>query len=187
MGAKRRGWTAGQGIARARALLAAACLGLAACAATQASDTAVPDAEADALTRALAASPPELPPGAVVVRLAFGAAADLDLYVTDPLEEAVYFGNTPARSGGRLLADLRCDAPAPRVETIVFDPAPSGRYRVGVDFPERCDGGRGDVAFAVETWVDGRRELRTGRLSPALFEPIVLELVSPTTRSKSAH
>jgi len=178
MGAKRRRRTAAQGIARARALLAAACLWLSGCATTEDSDAAPPDPEAAALARVLEASPPPLPPGAVVVRLAFGAAADLDLYVTDPLEEAVYFGNTPARSGGRLEADLRCDAAAPRVETVVFDPAPAGRYRVGVDFPERCNGGRGDAAFAVELWAGGRRTLRSGRLAPALFEPIVLEIVN---------
>jgi hypothetical protein len=177
MGAKQRRRTASEGIARARALLAAACLGLAGCAATDAPGPPPPDAQAAELARVLA-SAPQPPPGAVVVRLAFGAEADLDLYVTDPLQEAVYFGNTPARSGGRLEADLRCDAAAPRVETVVFDPAPAGRYRVGVDFPERCDGGRGEVAFAVELVTGGRRTQRSGRLAPAVFEPLVLEVLN---------
>jgi len=179
MGARWRRREAAQGIARACALLAAASLGLAGCAATNtsSSDATPPDSEALALARALEASPPELAPGSVVVRLAFGAGADLDLYVTDPLAEAVYFGNTPARSGGRLLADQRCDAPAPRVEIIVFEAAPAGRYRVGVDFPERCDGRRGgDAAFAVEAFVRGRRHAVRGLLAPAVFAPIVLEL-----------
>ena len=87
--------------------------------------------------------PPDLPPraapaGALRVELAFGQDADLDLYVTDPLQETVYFANTPSQQGGVLLDDRRCDSPPPRIETVVFEHPPPGRYRVGVDYPRRC-------------------------------------------------
>jgi len=133
---------------------------------------------ADALRAALAAAPSAASsPTDLVVRLAFGAGADLDLYVTGPREETVYFANTPSRIGGHLEADLRCDAPAPRIETVVFPDAPAGRYRVGVDFPARCDARRDGVPFVVTVRsAHGTRE-QAGWLEPGVFEPVVLELV----------
>ena len=39
--------------------------------------------------------------------LAFGEAADLDLFVTGPRQETVYFANTPTAVGGELEVDAR--------------------------------------------------------------------------------
>jgi hypothetical protein len=78
------------------------------------------------------------PEGMLEIELSFGADADLDLYVSDPDHETAYFANTPVRSGGSHLRDLRCADPAPRVERVRWPAPPQGRYRVGVDFPERC-------------------------------------------------
>jgi hypothetical protein len=152
-------------------MLAALC---AACA-TGGPDPALLIAEQNRLESTLSAAAAPAP-GALRVRLAFGSEADLDLYVTDPAYETVYFANTPARSGGRLERDLRCDAPQPRVETVAFEQAPAGRYRVGVDFPERCDGGDDPVAFVVVVESGERRELRRRTIAPGHFVPIVLEL-----------
>src|SRR5262245_1845234 len=70
-------------------------------------------------------APPALelpaPAGGLRVERHFGAEADLDLYVTDPLQETVYFANSPTRRGGRLEQDLRCDAATPRSEVVVFE------------------------------------------------------------------
>ena len=116
------------------------------------------------------------PPGTLRVRLAFPARADLDLFVTDPAHETVYFANSPSRSGGQLERDVRCDDPAPRVETVVFPDAAPGRYRVGVDYPKPCEGHEGEASFVVA--VDGRgpTETRQGRIAPGIFQPIVLEV-----------
>jgi len=127
----------------------------------------------------LRASPP--PEGAVVVRLAFDARADLDLYVTGPRRETVYFANTPTKLGGRLDADRRCDAPAPRIETVVFPEPWPGPYRVGVDFPEACDGGREPADFALDVHSAAGLARRTGRVRPGEFEPMVLEWDEPAT------
>ena len=109
------------------------------------------------------------------MRLAFGAAADLDLYVTDPFSESLYFANTPIRSGGELDADQTCDDPAPRVETALLSPASPGRYRVGVDFMTRCQRGAARVPFAVEVLADGLRRLERGLIDFGHFEPLVLQ------------
>jgi hypothetical protein len=120
----------------------------------------------------------------LLVRLAFEDVADLDLFVTDPALESVYFAYTPARSGGVLVDDRACGDPAPRVEIVHFaDPLP-GRYRVGVDFHRRCEakpsstrtaGVAGEGLYRVRVDEGGRVLEREGLLTPGLFEVIVLE------------
>ncbi len=111
----------------------------------------------------------------LVVRLAFGSEADLDLYVTDPLLETVYFANRKARSGGRITADLRCDAPAPRVEELRFEAPLPGRYRVGIDHPARCDDGVEPVAYAVSVRGPGLRRGAQGSIAVEEFLLVALE------------
>jgi len=132
-------------------------------------------AQANTLAAALAAqSLAPLEPGSVRVRLAFPDSADLDLYVTGPTHETVYFANTPARSGGELARDLRCDAAAPRIEVVTFAPAAPGPYRVGVDFPEHCQGARAPVAFVVYLETAAGRQERRRSIAPGHFLPIVM-------------
>lgn len=111
------------------------------------------------------------------VELQFGAEADLDLYVTDPAQETIYFANTPSSaSGGKLVADRRCDSPAPRVEVVRIENAPPGRYRIGVDYAEACGEASGAVPFRVRV-VQGDEVLeREGEIRPRGFLPAVLEL-----------
>ena len=110
------------------------------------------------------------------VHLAFPAAADLDLYVTDPLQETVYYANTPTRSGGVLREDRRCIHPAPRLETVEFERPPAGRYRVGVDYAGSCLGDAEVVPFVIAVDSPSGREWSRGLARPAVFEPIVLEV-----------
>jgi hypothetical protein len=102
------------------------------------------------------------PAGELVVRLAFEAGADLDLYVTDPREETVYYANTPVRSGGALDADRRCAEPRERVETVRFAAPLPGRYRVGVDFQQRCESDARVVPWAISIDARGERRLLRG-------------------------
>ncbi len=129
----------------------------------------------EALARSLASLPSGAASDSLVVRLAFGDDADLDLYVTEASQETVYFGNSPA-AGGELLADLRCGASAPRVETVVFATRAAGRVRVGVDAPEACREDVRDAPFVVELWAGERRIERRGVASVGRFDVIVLEV-----------
>lgn len=183
-------WHNRQGSARAPVALSvvvtAFLLAWSGCASPQASApdaaTGPPSAEAAALVALLAGPPNSDGPEnrgagiAVRVRLAFDAGADLDLYVTDSTQETVYFANSPTRVGGRLLEDVRCDDPAPRIETVVFPTARAGSYRVGVDYPEQCEGGAARVAFAVRIEAPGIDDTRAGTAQKGRFDSLFLEV-----------
>ena len=124
---------------------------------------------------ALAARLESLPDAnGVVVRLAFGPEADLDLYVTGPLEETVYYANTPSRIGGELVEDQRCEHPGTRIEEARF-PAVPGRYRVGVDYSRACGETRVPAPFAVRVDTPAGRESHRAIATYQMFEPVVLE------------
>ena len=135
--------------------------------------------EAEALGEHLAGLPAAAP-GDLTVSLAFGPASDLDLYVTGPREETVYYANTPSGIGGALTLDRRCVHDAPRVEAVEFSaPLVPGRYRVGVDYPDSCTDARGESRAAAPFALridgpDADRELE-GMAAHRIFEPIVLE------------
>jgi len=120
---------------------------------------------------------------ALRVRLAFGPGSDLDLYVTGPDQETVYYANTPGKGGGELVEDERCAHDGPRIETVRFDaPLAPGRYRVGVDYPHACGDDPAPAPFVVR--VDGPGGLgatteRRGLARYHVFEPVVLEVDVP--------
>ncbi len=112
----------------------------------------------------------------LTVHLAFGAEADLDLYVTDPLLETVYFANQSSRSGGQILEDLRCDEEQIKVEEVRFDAPIPGRYRVGIDYPNACAEGNRESPYAVSVQHDGKRWEASGTVSLHRFEIVVLDV-----------
>ena len=113
----------------------------------------------------------------LIVRLAFGAEADLDLYVTDPLLDTVYFARHESRTGGRISADIRCDSTGSRIEEVRFATPWAGRYRIGVDHPERCDGepAPAPAAYAVTAHVNGKTYRARGSVALLQFQLVVLE------------
>jgi hypothetical protein len=132
--------------------------------------------EAESHAQRLAEQAPAAP-GELSVRLAFGPEADLDLYVTGPDEETIYYANTPGQGGGELVEDRRCAHEGPRIETIRF-PAPlaPGRYRVGVDYPHACGDRSAPAPFVVR--IDGPQAAteRRGLARHHVFEPVVVEI-----------
>lgn len=131
----------------------------------------------DVLEAALAEEPAD---PALRVLLAFGPGADLDLYVTDPLQETVYFANSPSAAGGRLEADLHCgsEPPGDRIEQVRFAEPRSGPYRVGVDYPKSCGRARA-AAFALAVVRGGEVEIHTGALEPLEFRLAALDFEIP--------
>ncbi|HZP40351.1 MAG TPA: hypothetical protein VFD84_02440 [Candidatus Binatia bacterium] len=140
--------------------------------------------------RAAVGTPPAVPPGApdgLRVTLAWSAPVDLDLYVTDPALETVYFASPRTRSGATLVRDTRCadGGPPPHFEIVRWPAPPPGRYRVGVDFLEACTRGTAEAAYRVVVDTGGERRETLGRARVAERNPVVLEFtVAPPEGSR---
>jgi hypothetical protein len=112
------------------------------------------------------------------VLLTWNAPVDLDLYVTDPSWETVYFANTPSRAGGRLEGDVRCDTlkrVGQQAEWVRFPEPNAGPFRVGVDFIDDCDSGHEIVPFRIVVDLDGERIEETGTVQLERFQAISVE------------
>lgn len=151
---------------RVRPLMIAGWITLAACASRPAATPPAP------------ALPPARDDGALRVTLTWAVPVDLDLYVTDPVGETLYFANNPTRAGARLERDARCEevpAGAALVEEArLTNPAP-GRYRVGVDFIDTCGNPLVAAAFRVAVDRGASRQEVDGIATLSQFKVIVLE------------
>ena len=109
--------------------------------------------------------------------LRWTAPVDLDLYVTDPGLETLYFANARTASGGVVERDARCaeQQPGEQTEQARWTKPPPGRYRIGVDFLETCSGRATEALYTLTVEVDGRRQEISGRARRGEREPRVLE------------
>ncbi len=125
--------------------------------------------------------------GSLTIQMSFGSEADLDLYVTDPHMETVYFAKSSTRSGGRISKDIQCasgsdsaqsgrgDQHEPRIEEVRFDAPIPGRYRIGIDYPLKCAGGEQRAAFAVSVMHNGEQIRKSGSVTFENFDVVVME------------
>ena len=119
--------------------------------------------------------PPPRQASGLQIRLVFGAEADVDLFVTDPDLETLYFGNNPSLGGGVLAEDIRCNAATPHAEVVTFGNARPGRYRVGVEHARRCTRSRLPVPYRVEVLSGESNWSVEGELAPGAFDNRVVE------------
>jgi hypothetical protein len=97
--------------------------------------------------------------GDVQVTLRWWSTVDLDLSVTDPAGERIYFSHPDSASGGRLDRDANypCDtATGSPVENVFWPPggAPAGDYLVTVTYQTSC-GDRGSQDYELIVRLDG--------------------------------
>jgi hypothetical protein len=126
------------------------------------------------------APPPVVPATAehgLVVTLAWSAPVDLDLYVTMPGGETIYYAN-PRRA---FVRDARCadGAGASRSEEVRWRTPASGRYRLGVDFPEACVDGVREAPYRLVVDLDGTRTEHPGTARLLVRQPWVAEVDVP--------
>jgi uncharacterized protein YfaP (DUF2135 family) len=92
--------------------------------------------------------------GDVQISVAWTGASDVDLHVFDPSGEEIYYANKTAASGGTLDLDSNpaCELDNKNNENIVFPTgsAPSGEYRVVVDYYDDCGVEKSDWVVTVQ-------------------------------------
>ena len=104
--------------------------------------------------------------GQVEVTLWMSEPTDLDLYVTDPAGQTVYYGNRSVLSGGQLDLDANaaCGSNMGVDNEHVYwrGNAPAGTFRVNVSHYESCVGGR-PIDYRVTVHACGETVVLTGR------------------------
>ena len=88
----------------------------------------------------------------LVVLLSWQAPVDLDLFLTGPSGETIYFGNRKARTGHHINNETTCDTLAPTGpyrESATIPHAATGLYRVSVDYIFDCGSGIEDLDASV--------------------------------------
>jgi len=97
--------------------------------------------------------------GDIQVTLTWNFTNDLDLWVTDPAGEVIYYHHPTSLSEGLLDYDANADclqiSPQP-VENIFWPPgkAPKGHYRVEVQYYKQCES-LAHTGYQVRMLVDG--------------------------------
>ncbi|MFN2321657.1 MAG: LCCL domain-containing protein [Trueperaceae bacterium] len=107
--------------------------------------------------------------GDVQVTLTWQADVDVDLHVTDPAGDTVYYGNRRVSSGGELDRDNMCgDFEWGRPENVYWPEsgAPSGAYTVKVRYYGSCADEEPTVAWTVRVIVGGTAQSFAGVLAP---------------------
>lgn len=101
--------------------------------------------------------------GNIQVTLAWPTQADLDLYVTDPAGEQIFYQHTQSASGGQLDQDARgaCQNQADsNLENVYWDQdsPPGGVYQVAVHYWDgaRCSTNAGPTTFTMSISVGGQ-------------------------------
>jgi hypothetical protein len=91
--------------------------------------------------------------GDVQVNISWSGASDVDLYVTDPADETVYYGNRSSASGGSIDLDSNaaCNIDGKNAENIVWpaNQAPRGTYKVIVRYFDDCGVARTDWVVTI--------------------------------------
>ena len=101
--------------------------------------------------------------GNIQITLAWDTGADLDLYVTDPMNNTIYYGQTNSSTGGVLDHDARgaCNPSQAnnRIENVYWNQSnpPSGVYRVEVNYWNgSCSTNNGPTPMRLSVSVGGQ-------------------------------
>lgn len=113
---------------------------------------------------------PTLGTGDIQTTLRWATTDDLDLYVTDPQGQTVFFGNSSVPSGGQLDVDANAGCAGGTQTPIenIFWPtgqAPQGSYSIEVNLFSRCTGDTAPIPFEIRLLVQGEVQTLTGNVS----------------------
>ncbi len=133
--------------------------------------------------------------GEVQVTLNWNATVDLDLHVTEPSGEQIYYDHPYSGTNGQLDLDNRCsNFVTGRPENIFWPPAgsggaPSGHYLVQVAWYDNCSGAATEVPFSVRVVIRGRvftfRKVFTGGPNPSDYMTVATCLKQPASSGET--
>ncbi|HSP05666.1 MAG TPA: hypothetical protein VLR94_00740, partial [Acidobacteriota bacterium] len=88
--------------------------------------------------------------GRLTFTLTWNGSADLDLHVTDPFGETIYYFHPSSASGGSLLNDRECGDTTDQPEVISYPSgqAASGKYQVSIHYFRACGASR-DASWSL--------------------------------------
>jgi uncharacterized protein YfaP (DUF2135 family) len=94
--------------------------------------------------------------GEVQVNISWNSSADVDLYVTDPVGEEIYYAHRGSHSGGQLDIDSNaaCNSDGPRAENIFWPfgiVPPKGDYNIRVNYWSACGEESTDYVVTIRT------------------------------------
>ncbi len=87
--------------------------------------------------------------GELQITLTWTGNVDVDIWVTDPNGEKVYFAHRKSQSGGSLDRDNLCRVKPGLSENIFWEDAPPGEYKVQVNYFTACDKHKPDAYWKV--------------------------------------
>lgn len=107
--------------------------------------------------------------GQLEITLNWDDHADLDLHVTDPFGETIYYFHPSSISGGSLKEDVECTTVA-GTEKITYPggSAASGTYVLSVHYFRSCNSGK-PVHWRITANADGRSQSLEGTVSPGEY------------------
>ncbi|NJN88042.1 MAG: hypothetical protein HC881_19320 [Leptolyngbyaceae cyanobacterium SL_7_1] len=119
-----------------------------------------------------AAAEPELGTGDIQATLRWTTTDDLDLAVTDPNGQVVYYGSRSIPSGGQLDVDANAacgGTTSSPIENVFWPPAqaPQGSYSVAVNLFSRCTSGSAAIPFELRLLVQGNIQTLSGSVGEA--------------------
>jgi hypothetical protein len=109
--------------------------------------------------------------GDIQVTLQWDTLNDLDLYVTDPSGENIYYQHPTSLSGGILDVDANRNClenmTGTPVENIYWPTgaAPSGTFQIAVNYYRHCSAAPLEDNYTVRALVDGQVQVFTGTLN----------------------
>lgn len=105
--------------------------------------------------------------GRMDITLSWSGAADLDLHVTDPYAETIYYFHPTSESGGSLQQDGECAGSGDHQETVSYPSgmAASGMYQISIHYFRAC-GSANDVTWNVKVDSDKGTQNYSGNIHP---------------------
>jgi hypothetical protein len=109
--------------------------------------------------------------GRIQIELTWDGNADLDLHVSDPYGETLYYFHPSSQSGGRFEDDRECYNNNGQPERIIYNDgsAAAGAYQISIHYFRPC-GEAADVHWNLSVTADNRSQNYSGTIKPGEYQ-----------------